>query len=305
LRRHRENGIIILDDEQIGKDTIKTHMKLPQDNYIKAGSINTRYWVLGEGKSNVILIHGLGASADIWMHNIRALSDNHRIYVPDLMGFGRSDIPGGSFAPTDYVQFINDFLKALKIEHTALVGQSLGGGIALLYTIRFPEKVKRLVLVDNAGFGYETIWTLRGMSLPVIGKLMSIPSRMGVKIFFQLAVRNPAVITDELIDIYYEHFTRPGQQAFVLRLIRSIIGIRGIKREILAPVLENIQKVTQPTLIIWGERDRVLPLTHAYYGKEKIQGAELRIFSDCGHIPFFEQPDAFNCVVRDFLRRTL
>ena len=280
-------------------------MKLPQDNYIKAGSINTRYWVLGEGETNVVLIHGLGASADIWMHNIHVLSENYRIYVPDLMGFGRSDIPSDFFTPTDYVQFINDFLNALKIDRAVLIGQSLGGGIALLYTIRFPEKVERLVLVDNAGFGYETIWTLRLMSLPVIGKLMSIPARIGVKIFFQLAVRNPAVITEELIDIYYEHFNRPGQQAFMLRLIRSIIGIRGIKREILAPVLENIQKVTQPTLIIWGEHDRVLPLTHAYYGKEKIQGSELRIFPDCGHIPFFEQPDAFNSVVRDFLHRTL
>ena len=278
-------------------------MKPPKDNYIKAGSINTRYWVLGEGESNVILIHGLGASADIWMHNIHALSGNHRIYVPDLMGFGRSDIPGGSFTPTDYVQFIDDFLTALKIDHAVLVGQSLGGGIALLYTIRFPEKVERLVLVDNAGFGYETIWTLRWMSLPVIGKLMSFPTRMGVKIFFQLAVRNPAVITEELIAIYYEHFNRPGQQAFMLRLIRSIIGIKGIQREILAPVLENLQKVIQPTLIIWGEHDRVLPLTHAYYGKEKIKGSELRIFPDCGHIPFFEQPDAFNGVVLDFLRK--
>jgi pimeloyl-ACP methyl ester carboxylesterase len=297
--------MFILDDEQIGKDTIKMHMPLPQDNYVRAGSINTRYWVLGEGETNVILIHGLGASADIWMYNIHPLSKNYRIYIPDLAGFGRADIPDASFTPTDYVQFLDDFLKALKIDRAVLIGQSLGGGIALLYTIRFPEKVNKLVLVDNAGFGDETIWTLRLMSLPVIGKLMSIPARTGVKIFFQLAVRNPAVITEELIDIYYEHFNRPGQQAFMLRLIRSIIGIQGIKREILAPVLENLQKVTQPTLIIWGEHDRVLPLTHAYYGKEKIQGSELRIFPDCGHIPFFEQPDAFNGVVRDFLRMTL
>jgi pimeloyl-ACP methyl ester carboxylesterase len=181
--------MFILDDEQIGKDTIKMHMPLPQDNYVRAGSINTRYWVLGEGETNVILIHGLGASADIWMYNIHPLSKNYRIYIPDLAGFGRADIPDASFTPTDYVQFLDDFLKALKIDRAVLIGQSLGGGIALLYTIRFPEKVNKLVLVDNAGFGDETIWTLRLMSLPVIGKLMSIPVRTGVKIFFQLAVR--------------------------------------------------------------------------------------------------------------------
>jgi pimeloyl-ACP methyl ester carboxylesterase len=122
-----------------------------------------------------------------------------------------------------------------------------------------------------------------------------------VKLFFQLAVRNPAVVTEELIDIYCEHYRRIGQQAFMLRLVRSIIGIQGIKREILAPVLENLKQISQPTLIIWGVHDRVLPLAHAYYGQEKIQGSELRIFPGCGHIPFFEQPDEFNAAVLDFL----
>jgi 4,5:9,10-diseco-3-hydroxy-5,9,17-trioxoandrosta-1(10),2-diene-4-oate hydrolase len=280
----------------------KIERKLPADHYIRAGSINTRCWVLGEGETNIILIHGLGASADIWMHNIHALSRNYRLYVPDLMGFGRSDIPGASFSPTDYIHFLDDFLNALNIERAVLIGQSLGGGIALQYTIRFPEKVSTLVLVDNAGFGYETIWTLRLMSLPVIGELMSVPTRVGVRIFFQLAVRNPAVITEQIVDIYYEHFSRPGQQAFMLRLIRSIINFRGGRREVLASVVENLRNITQPALIIWGEHDRVLPLAHAYYGKGKMPRSELCIFPGCGHIPFFENPDAFNKAVLDFLQ---
>jgi pimeloyl-ACP methyl ester carboxylesterase len=280
-------------------------MKLPQDNYIRAGLIKTRYWTLGEGETNVILIHGLGASADIWMYNIHALSKNYKIYVPDLPGFGRADIPDASFTPVDYVQFFDDFLNALKIDRAVLIGQSLGGGVALQYTIRFPQKVDKLVLVDNAGFGSDVIWTLRWMSLPVIGELMSFPTKMGVKIFFQLAVRNPAVITKQFVDIFYEYFSRPGQQAFLLRLKRSIIDFHGARQEVLAEVLENLPKITQPTLIIWGEHDRVFPLRHAYYGKEKIAGAALRTFPGCGHIPFFEQPDAFNTLVLDFLTGSL
>jgi pimeloyl-ACP methyl ester carboxylesterase len=276
-------------------------LELPQDHYIRAGSLNTRYWVLGEGETNVILIHGLGASADIWMHNIHALSENYKIYVPDLPGFGRADIPDASFTPFDSIQFIDDFLNAMKIDHAVLIGQSLGGGVALQYTIRFPQKVDKLVLVDNAGFGSDVIWTLRWMSLPVIGKLMSFPTKIGVKIFFQLAVKNPAVITKQFVDIFYEHFSRPGQQAFLLRLIRSIIDFHGARQEVLSEVLENLPKITKPTLIIWGEHDRVFPLTHAYYGTEKIPGSMLHIFPDCGHIPFFEQPDAFNTLVLDFL----
>lgn len=276
-------------------------MELPQDKYIRAGSIITRYWALGEGKANIILLHGFGASADIWMHNISALSESYTVYVPDLAGFGRSDIPDHSFTPFEYIQFIDDFINALQIEHAILVGQSLGGGFALLYTIRFPEKVDKLILVDNAGFGRETIWTLRWMTLPVIGEFLSYPSRIGVEIFFKLAVRNSAVITKQLVDIYYEYFSRTGQQAFTLRLIRSLIDVHGARQEMLTPVLENLQKITQPTLIIWGEQDRVFPFKHAYNGKEKIPGSTLRTFPDCGHIPFFEQPEAFNKLVLDFL----
>ncbi len=280
----------------------KMHIELPQDKYIKAGSINTRYWTFGEGETNVVLIHGLGASADIWMHNIHALSESYTIYVPDLAGFGRSDIPAASFTPVHYVQFMHDFLDALNIDRAVLIGQSLGGGVALQYTIRFPHKVEKLVLIDNAGFGRDVIWTLRLMSFPALGELMSFPTRMSVKIFFQLAVRNPAVITKQFVDIFYEHFSRPGQQAFMLRVIRSIIDFHGARQEVLSEVLENLPNITKPTLIVWGEHDRVFPLTHAYYGKEKIPRATLHIFPDCGHIPFFEQPDVFNTLVHDFLR---
>ena len=282
----------------------KMHIEFPQDEYIRAGSINTRYWTFGEGETKVILIHGLGASADIWMYNIHALSEKYKIYVPDLAGFGRSDIPDASFTPVHYVRFMHDFLDALKIDRAVLIGQSLGGGVALQYTIRFPQKVEKLVLIDNAGFGSDVIWTLRLMSLPALGELMSFPTRMSVKIFFQLAVRNPAVITKQFVDIFFVHFSRPGQQAFMLRLIRSMIDFHGARQEVLSEVLDNLPDITTPTLIVWGEHDRVFPFRHAYYGREKIPGAALHIFPDCGHIPFFEQPDAFNTLVREFLHST-
>jgi pimeloyl-ACP methyl ester carboxylesterase len=113
---------------------------VPKDQYIKAGEINTRYW------STVILIHGLGASAEIWMHNVDALAKQHRVYVPDLAGFGRSDKPVSSFTHLDYTYFVDDFIKALNIEQASLVGQSLGGGITLQYALQFPLRVQKLVL---------------------------------------------------------------------------------------------------------------------------------------------------------------
>ena len=272
-----------------------------EDQYIRIGNLKTRYWALGDQGTVVILIHGLGASADIWMHNVEALAKQHRVYVPDLVGFGRSDKPESSFSPLDFIRFLDDFMNILNIERASLVGQSLGGGIALHYTLQFPQKVKKLVLVDSAGLGKEVIWTLRLMSLPLVGELISYPNRKGVEIFFKLAVRNQALVTKDFIDLYYNIFSQPGFQKFLLKILRSIVNIRGARKEVLAPYLDNLSKITQPVLIIWGGMDRVLPLKHAYFGREKLPKAELKIMEGCGHIPFFERSEEFNRLVLTFL----
>jgi 4,5:9,10-diseco-3-hydroxy-5,9,17-trioxoandrosta-1(10),2-diene-4-oate hydrolase len=274
---------------------------MPEDRYIQIGDLKTRYWALGDKGTVVILIHGLGVSADIWIHNVEPLAKRHRLYVPDLIGFGRSDKPGPSFSPLDYTRFLDEFMKALNIDRASLVGQSLGGGIALQYTLQFPQKVSRLVLVDSAGLGKEVIWTLRLMSLPLVGELFSHPSRRGVEFVFKLAVRNRTLITKDFVELYYDIFSQPGFRDFFLRVLRLIVNARGAREEILAPIMSNLHKIMQPVLIIWGDKDRVLPLKHSYLAKERIPNASLKIMEGCGHIPFFERSDEFNRLVLEFL----
>jgi len=175
----------------------------PEDKYVNVGGVNTRYWLAGKQGNCIILIHGLGASAEVWMYNISALAKDHRVFVLDLPGFGRSEQPPPSFYPYDYVGFIEEFMDALNIPQASLIGKSLGGGIAILYTLRYPQKVDKLILVDCAGFGKYVRWTLKLMSLPWIGELVTYPTRLGVSLFFKFAVRDSSVITKEFIDIYY------------------------------------------------------------------------------------------------------
>jgi pimeloyl-ACP methyl ester carboxylesterase len=273
----------------------------PEDQYVKAGAINTRYWVAGNRANRIILIHGLGASAEIWLHNIAALAKDHTVFVPDLPGFGRSEQPPPSFHPSAYAVFIDDFMDALDIPKASLVGQSLGGGIALQCAIQFPQKVEKLVLADCAGFGRKVIWTLRLMSLPFIGEIVSYPTRLGLTLFFKLLVRNPTVITQEFINIYYTLLNQPGFQTFLLKITRMVVDIHGAKEEALAPIISNLHKINQPTLIIWGANDRVFPLQQAYAGREKILNAGLHIMERCGHIPNLEKPEEFNSAVLEFL----
>lgn len=276
-------------------------LRTPEDRYIDIGRIRTRFWRLGDSGPTLILLHGLGASAEIWIHNIDALAKNHRVFVPDLPGFGKSGKPSFPFSPFDYAHFVDDFMKALDIGQATLIGQSLGGGVALQYALEFPKKVKKLVLADCAGFGKEVIWTLRLMSLPWIGEIVSFPSRIGVSLFFKFAVRNPTVITKDFVDTYYELFNRPGFQAFLLKMTRSLVNIRGARMEMLAPVLENLHQISHPMLILWGQNDRVFPVSHAHDGRERIPGARLHVFDRCGHIPNLEKCDEFNRIVLDFL----
>ena len=275
--------------------------RLPEDQFVQAGRFKVRYLTAGAVESPVILLHGLGASSEIWMHNIESLALQYRVYVPDLIGFGKSERPETPLTPYAYTQFIHDFMSALGIGKASLVGSSFGGGIALLTAVMFPEKVERIVVVGSAGFGREIAWMLRAMSLPVIGEILSYPSRQGVRTFFRQAVYNPAVITSSFVNLYYAYFTSPGFRDYLLKLVRMMVDIHGVKAEIVGPTIWNLRDITQPTLILWGDRDRVIPIEQAYFGKKRIRGSELHIFKDCGHIPFYERPEEFNKLTREFL----
>jgi 4,5:9,10-diseco-3-hydroxy-5,9,17-trioxoandrosta-1(10),2-diene-4-oate hydrolase len=276
-------------------------MKMPQDKYINIGDVNTRYWAEGDKGSDVVLIHGLGASADIWMHNISALAEGYRVYAPDLVGFGRSDKPEVKYSPSYMAAFINDFMTALDIKHACLIGMSLGGGVALQYQLQFPGNVHKLVLVDSAGLGREMPLAMRLATIPVMGELMLSPSRAGMAFVLKQLVYDPAVITDDLIDLYYELNFSQGAAKTVLSVLRVCATIRGGRADVLDPIIKNLDNIKIPTLIIWGREDRLFPVGHAYFAREKIPDSHLHIFERCGHMPNFERPQEFNSLVLNFL----
>jgi pimeloyl-ACP methyl ester carboxylesterase len=275
----------------------------PTEEYINVNGIRTRYWTTGDKGPALLLIHGFGASVEIWQHNIEPLAKFYKVYAIDLVGFGRTEKHEGPYTPSFMVDFINDALTVLNLEKVTLIGLSMGGGLSILYTLRFPHKVDKLVLVDSAGLGKEVIFSMRLMSLPFLGEFVTKPSRKMAYLFFKPAVLNPAQLKGQFTDIYYELFSLPGAQTAMLKVIRSGCNIFGIKKDVLNETLMNLHRITSPTLIIWGRQDAIIPLIQAYYAKEKIPNSKLHVIEQCGHMPNFEKPDEFNQVVLDFLSR--
>jgi 4,5:9,10-diseco-3-hydroxy-5,9,17-trioxoandrosta-1(10),2-diene-4-oate hydrolase len=276
-------------------------LALPQDQYIKVGNINTRFWAAGDKGTTVVLVHGLGGFNENWVHNVNALSQSHRVYAMDLLGFGRSDKTPLIHDMYDLVRFINDFMETLKIDKASLVGNSLGGGLALLFALQYPQKVEKLVLVDNAGMGKDIILDFKLCSLPLLGELLIRPSRSTTAGLWKKIVYNSSLVTEKLIKDSYALAALPGASKALLAALRSGINLSGQRSKLTKALLEKLGSIAAPTLIIWGKQDRIIPVAHAQVAVNKILGARLQIIDRCGHMAQLEHPEKFNKLVLDFL----
>ena len=273
----------------------------PQDQYIKVGQINTRFWALGDEGTIVLLIHGLGGSVEDWMVNINALAEHHRVYAMDLVGSGHSDKPSAPYSFSYLAQFANNFMEAQNIDRASLIGHSMGGGVSLQFTIQFPDKVEKLVLVNSAGLGKEVTFLLRLLTLPIVGELLTRPSRKGTANFLKECVHDPALVTEELVELGYSLAALPGAQKSFLSTVRAGCNFRGMREDALRSIVDNLATITAPTLIFWGQQDRILPVAHAHVAEERIPNVRLHIFDTCGHLTQLERSEEFNALVLEFL----
>lgn len=187
------------------------------------------------------------------------------------------------------------------LEHAVLVGNSMGGGVALHFALRLPDQVDALVLVDAVGFGREGSMSLRLLSLPWIGEWMSPPSRKATIQLWEEIFWDRSMITDEWIDLSYEIWNQPRGDKVFLAALRSMANLWGVRREVTDQILSNLSKITVPTLVVWGQQDRVLPVAQAHVAVQGLPNARHHIFDPCGHCPQLECPEEFNALVLEFL----
>ena len=246
-------------------------------HYVEAGS-----------GPNVILLHGLGGSTQAWQFNIGPLAEKFHVFVPDQIGFGKSDKPLVNYRIRTYVDFLDQFCKQLKIERATLVGNSMGGWIAAAFTAAFPDRVDKLVLVDAAGYAPP-----KDLDTRVLFALNP-TTREGMKLLTAKVFFNKAFQTDAAIDMAIAARLAAGD-GFTIKMITESI-IRG--EDFLDDTVKTIKR---PTLIVWGREDGLTPLADADRFHKDIAGSKLVVFDQCGHVPNLEKPGEFNAAVIKFL----
>ena len=283
-------------------------MQVPQNRYIQVGSVNTRYWVAGEG-SPVILLYGLGGFIETWLLNFDALAAQHRVYALDYVGHGKTDQPpSASYQLTDLAQFVKDFMAALEIERAHFIGQSLSGAITLQFALNHPTCIDKIVLADSYGLGKRGALILQLATLPLVGEIilsLAIPSDLEkYKTSYKRSFYNSEAITDELLELFYPLVILPGRQQAILKTGRTLGNLFGLKRSVYEPLARGLPTITNPVLVIWGWNDKVLPLAHAQAAVGALPNACLETIDNCGHVPQLEQPQIFNQLVLEFLKES-
>ena len=257
--------------------------------------------------SPLLLIHGIAGSCNTFDLVLPELAKHHRVIAPDLLGHGQSAKPRGDYSLGAHAAGLRDLLELLEIPSVTVIGHSMGGGIAMQFAYQFPERCERLVLVSSGGLGPEVTPVLRAATLPGSGLFLAATTSDRAKGLYSTVLsplRKLGLKTPESFKHILEHAAclqdPDTRRAFVLTA-RSVLDLRGQR-------IDARDKLylaeAMPALIIWGRKDRLIPVKHGIEAHEIMPGSRLEIFEKGGHFPHRDDPERFTRLVLDFISST-
>ncbi len=255
----------------------------------------------------VVLVHGITSTSATWERVMPYLAERYTVIAPDLLGHGESAKPRGDYSLGAYASGVRDLLVALGHERATFVGHSLGGGVAMQLSYQFPERCERLVLVDSGGLGREVNLLLRSATLPGSEVVLPLLASAGLldagravgRFLNRLGLRVGTDV-EEMARGHASLADREARAAFV-HTLRTIIDPGG-QRVNASDRLYLAEHV--PFLIVWGERDPIIPVAHGRAAHALVRGSRLEVFQDAGHFPHLDDPQRFLAVLVDFIEST-
>ncbi|WP_280210353.1 alpha/beta fold hydrolase [Nocardia cyriacigeorgica] len=264
-----------------------------------------RYHEAGEG-APLLLLHGSGPGVTGWRNfrgNLGVFAENFRCLILEFPGFGVSDDFGGHPMVTA-LEAVGRFVDALGLDRVDIIGNSMGGGVALNYAIAQPDKVGKLVTIG--GIGKNIFSPGPGEGIKLLQEFTENPTRARLNEWLHSMVYDPALVTEELIEERWTQATDPETLDSARRMYSKAAFtamVRAMEASDAPPPWAMLHKVKAPTLLTWGRDDRVSPLDMALIPMRTIPRAELHVFPNCGHWAMIEQKEAFESAVRAFLLR--
>jgi pimeloyl-ACP methyl ester carboxylesterase len=264
-----------------------------------------RYRAAGRGPL-LVLVHGIAGSGASWEDVMLRLGEHYTVIAPDLLGHGESAKPRADYSLGAHANAIRDLLGALGYERGTVVGHSLGGGVAMQFAYQFPERCERMVLVSSGGLGREVHPLLRAAALPgaeAVLPWLCVAGRQSAAAMARALGRVGLRASTDLEEIgrsFRSLEESSARQAF-LHTVRGLIDLGGQR----VSATDRLYLASElPVLIIWGERDPLIPVRHAREAHGRIPGSRLEVFPGAGHFPYRDDPERFAAFVVDFVRAT-
>jgi len=287
-------------------DSEETHWALMQPRAITLNGERIAYRVDGKGPV-LLLVHGMAGSSETWRRVTPALAQRFTVLAPDLLGQGESDKSGGDYSLGAQANMLRDLMDSLGYEGATVVGQSLGGGVAMQFAYQFPERCERLVLVDSGGLGREVTFYLRMLTVPGFESIFPLfctprlrdAGNLIATWLGRAGVRSTPA-SQEIWRSYTSLANAESRRAF-FRSLRDVIDFGG---QAVSALGRLYRAAHLPTLIVWGAKDPFIPVSHAFAAHKAIPGSRLEIFDGVAHYPHCEAPERFVEVLVDFIVST-
>jgi 2-hydroxymuconate-semialdehyde hydrolase len=275
---------------------------------VEAGGAKVRVRESGDpGGDPIVMLHGIGRSLEDWSPQHELLPGGHRMISMDLLGFGLSEPPPGPMTLYRLAEGVYETLDALGVQRPVHVfGNSLGGAVALAMQATRPERVTGVVLAAPAGFGQEVVLDLRLLAIPGLGQvLLRHVSRAAARRTERALYYDGSFVTEERVEHAMRVAAQPGRPALFLDVLRELGTVRGIRPGWRSALLAAVARHPRPTLVVWGDRDRILPAHHLSAARTALPHAQSHVFADTGHLPQVERAVEFAALVGPFLEASI